>query len=612
MNGLKMLPTFVLKDNRMIMYNNLSWNEKNELNKHCKIESTIEGRPLYKKFYNEARYRIVKYGGNITRKEYESIKKWALEKGLYILVNSKDFNGHGSKWSSILLSETNLGKEFMEKHGIYECFSKLGPLQKIKRQEKMLGNYMFMPIKPNVKLGTNLEIEGCIYVSSEYAKNVNKTWKHKGIKARIIHGSKTAFVLKSLIFLVDNLDCDILIPEDENKLKLSAEQIANCFAINPDIDSAKSFSRNLVNKDTGKVGRKPKVAMDMALFMDFPLRVKKCEVFKKILMRDPSITTEEIAQKLFSYQVEDEEGNITIEYNQIGKRLLEVGNIFNPDIWPEASKVIANSIRKAIIPRVKGVYGQAFPEEFVQYVKAGSKIEYKKGYVIGYPMSVPIKTTVKILDNMIFINKELWKILGRDFDGDQIFFMQMKHVPCYFNWAKEEDRNELKNILQMAEKVKSKEEISLIDAQMIVNEQSALIGKIYNANKIILGAYIYSGKLSMKDLVKIDMYNNATLTQQAINGLKYSANEQIKTIDEDFIHEYNKQNAKKLGIERIPDIDNKTLNKVRLIYNTIKYTSNIENFLKVARKCDYNSKYFFERELSRFGLWSIYGQKKRI
>lgn len=609
MNNLKMLPTYVLKDNRFVMYNNLSWGEKNELNKHCKIESTIEGRPLYKEFYNKARYRIIKYGGNITRKEYEAVKQFAMEKGLYILVNSKDFNGHGSKWSTILLSEQNLGKDFMQKHGIYECFSKLGPLQKIKRQEKMLGNYMFMPIKPKVVVGTNLPIEGCVYVSSEYAKNVNKTWKHKGIKARIINGSKTAFILKSLIFIVDDLNCDILIPEDENKLKLSAEQISNCFAINPDIDSVKAFSRNLVNKDTGKTGRKPKVAMDMALFMNFTLRYKKCDIFKKILMKDPSISTEDIANKLFSYQVEDDEGNVTIEYNQTGKRLLEVGDIFNPDIWPEASKVIANSMRKALIPRVKGVYGQAFPEEFIRYVQAG-KVEYRKGFVIGYPMSVPIKTTVKIVQNMIFINKELWKILGRDFDGDQIFFMQMKHVPCYFDWSKEKDQEELKNILQMAEKVKSKEEMTLIDAQMIVNEQSALIGKIYNANKIILGAYIYTGKMSMKDLVKIDMYNNATLTQQAINGLKYSANEQIKTIDEDFIHEYNKQNAKKLGIESIPDIDNKTIQRVKMVYNTLKYADNVETILRVARRCDCDSLYFFERELSRFGLWSIYGQQK--
>ena len=112
----------------------------------------------------------------------------------------------------------------------------------------------------------------------------------------------------------------------------------------------------------------------------------------------------------------------------------------------------------------------------------------------------------------------------------------------------------------------------------------------------------------MKDLVKIDMYNNATLTQQAINGLKYSANEQIKSIDEDFIHEYNKQNAKKLGIESIPDIDNKTIQKVKMVYNTLKYASNIETFLNVAKKCNYDSLYFFERELSRFGLWSIYGK----
>lgn len=602
----KVVPTAVLKDNRLYNITDFTMQDQMKILKHSKNLVNIEGRPLYEKYIDNSLHRIVIYGGNITEQQYKQIQDYAYAKGLYILVNSKDFLGGTSRWSQVYLSKRNIGKEFLIESDIYEEFMcNINDLQKVKRHEKLLGTYIEMPIKPKVLVGPKHVNEGYILVSRDYVNKINKYFKDKNIDFKLMNCSKTAKILKSNIYIIDNLkDYDVIVPADENKFKLSAEKISKNFSINPSINSYNSFSRNLKDKFTDKIGRQPRLPLDSCCFLDVSLNSSKVEIFKNMI--EGNIEKESIANALFSYQMEteNENGESTFErkYNLYGEQLMqEDKSLLDSDIWDKANPIIGKAVIQHMIPKMKGVYGKAMPSDLLPLTKG--KKEVKVGSLFRFPLMTPVRCTTTICNDIIYVPKDLWTVIGGDFDGDDVNFQELDSMPVYFNWDKESDRRELTQLLQMPVKNNQKEKIKLIDAQMIVNKQASLIGKIYNANKIVIGGYIYSGKLSMKDIIKIDIYNNATLTQQAINGLKHSTSSIKEEVNTDFIQKYNFDNKHIFGIHQLPELSENVLNKAKYFYNLIKYPNNITDIINGSRVASPTSPYWFEREVSKFRSW---------
>lgn len=605
---LKYLPTLVLINNEFKPISGLTYDERLMVLSHGKNIENIIGRPLYEKCLKKCTHSIIKYGGSFSDEEYLKIKEFAFVNAYYILNSPKDFIASKQKWAQLFLCKNNVIKEYLQEYGIYDNFKALPDLQKSKRAEKFLGKFIIMPdeLKPSVSITPNYHSEGCIFISEAYMKKCNKYFKKKGIDYRITYGSKSAFCFKSIIFPLvgKQINCDLIVPESENKLKLSVEQISKVFAVNPDIDSKKAFSRNLRIKVKGgaeRIGRIPTLALDTCSFLSTDLNFDKIQIYRDML--DEKLPKEQVAEMLFSYEVKEtvngEEKNV-LKYNKYGEAILNGASIYDKAIEPHAFKVITNSIMRSMLPKVKGIYGQALPKHLIQHHK-GHKETYQFCSIIRYPQMVSIKVDVTLVDNIIYVPEDLWLLMGGDYDGDNVTVFTGE-VSCFFDWSKEEDRNELYKLLKMPQKEKSNDKMLLIDAQKLSFDQTTKIGQTYNANKVIVWAYIEAG-LDIKSAIKIDIYNNATLTQQNINGVKHSASK-IAKVDTTFIDNYIKEHQEQIGIEILPVLPNNIIEHSKLMYNAFKYCYDIRNIINMSKNCKSDSRNYFERQISRFKDWT--------
>lgn len=608
--NMKYMPTLALINNRFIPLSGLTNEERLACYAHGKNFENINGRPLYERCLNKSTHSIIKYGGSFTNEDYDIIKKFAFENNYYILNSPKDFLANRTKWSQIFLCKDNVIKEYLEEYGIYENFKAIPDLQKSKRAEKFLGKFIIMPaeLKPTVKITSTYEGgEGCIFISESYMKKCNRYFKNKNIDYQLTYGSKTGFCFKSIIFPLVGKDIafDVIIPESENKLKLNEEQASRVFAVNPDIDSKKSFSKNLRIKIKGgaeRIGRTPTLALDTCSFLGIDLDFNKIQVYKDIL--EEKLPKEKVAEMLFSYEVKEDVNGVekfVLKYNKYGEAILNGASIYDKDIEEHAFKVITNSIMRSMLPKVRGVYGQALPNNLMYHHK-GKKQHFNYCQIVRFPLVIPVKAKTTIIDNIIYVPEELWLLMGGDYDGDTATVYNQE-LPCYFDWNKEEDRAELHKLLKMPVKEKSNDKMLLIDAQKLSFDQTTKIGQTYNSNKVVIWSYIYSG-LSMKQAIKIDMFNNATLTQQNINGMKHSASK-IEKIDVEFIQNYIKENQEQLGLDKLPVLSSSVIDHNRKMYNSFKYCNDIRRLILMSRKCNANSLNFFERQISRFRDWKF-------
>ena len=221
----KVIPSMVLRDGQIRSLSQLSIEDRIILNNHSKNVDMMYNRPLLQKYLNECELRVVKLYEGFTEAEYNKINEFANQNGLKIQPNTKDFVPSSTHFSCIYLSSRDLVKEFLEEKGIWEAFrDNVKDIQKNKRLEKMLGEWILTPFHPKVKIIPDLKDyndqhthEGAIIVSKEFADKCNKAWEAEfmmyekevqikiGSPYKIINGSKTSFILKSLILISPNV-----------------------------------------------------------------------------------------------------------------------------------------------------------------------------------------------------------------------------------------------------------------------------------------------------------------------------------------------------------------------------------------------------------------------
>ena len=298
-----------------------------------------------------------------------------------------------------------------------------------------------------------------------------------------------------------------------------------------------------------------------------------------------------------------------MKYNKLGEKIIKGESIHSDEIWPEANKVLVKAIHKAIKPTVNGFYGQVMSMKFLpQFQKLGYRVEtYSDGALIRYPSTVPIKCTVKLCNNILFVDELLWaKVLNGDIDGDQGFYLRSKTLPILFDWNKEEDVQELLKLCQFdsVEKSKKKVQIDMVKSQFEVGESQKNIGNIYNRNKAVMIAYIYAG-VDPKIVTKMDMYNCSTLVQQAIDSLKYDVSDKADRdeVTINYIINYCEENKDKFGISELPKLNDIQISKAKRFLGAAKSTYNLDRIIKVAQEADKNSKVIYERILSYFKDW---------
>lgn len=622
----KIMPSMVLADGQIKSLSKLSIADRVAVNNHGKNIMIMKNRPLLQRYLRDCELRIIKLYEGFTKKEYDLINQYANSKGLYIQPNTKDFLPTASHFSCIYLSSKNIIKEFLQERGIWEAFDKnVKDVQKNKRLEKILGEWIEMPIKPKVVVTPDLidfehthTHEGCIIMSREYAEKCNKLWieqynnlsneekeEQKG-PYQIINGSKTSFILKSLIMLTNNLNgVDIIIPESENKLKLTAEQIENNFAINPSISSETCFSRNLFkDKKKTKRNRLPEICIDTMFLCNAPAYTKKLKFIKDIY--EEKIKGKLVADKLFSYY---DVNTGEIKYNHYGEKILNGESIHSEEIWKEANKLLVGAIHKALRPTTNGFYGQVMPLRFLpQFMKQGYKVEtYTDGALIRYPSTVPIKCEVKIANNILFVDEVLWtKVFNGDSDGDFGFYLRSKTLPILFDWNNDRDSQELLKLCQFdsVEKSKTKIKIDMVQSQFHTAECQKTIGSIYNRNKAVMIAYIYAG-VDPKIVTKMDMYNCSTLVQQAIDSLKYDVSNSV-TQDEvtiNYLINYCEKNKDKFGINKLPKLNDTLILKAKKFFSAVKNIYDLDKIIKIAQEANPESNVIYERIASIFKDW---------
>jgi len=390
-------------------------------------------------------------------------------------------------------------------------------------------------------------------------------------KHNIPFGAKTTGPTKGLMaYSTVETGYDIIIPENENKLNLTEEQLSKSFWINPSITPSQMFSKNLVNKFTERIGRNPTEGHDLSSICGRKPESKWLKQCKDIY--DGIADKETIAKTLFMYK--DKAG--ISKYNTYGERILAGESIHTHDIWPIAKDILWGVIRKSFQPRVSGIYGVMMPKPLLRYYGiSGTK---KEGWFTRWPWTLPIYDKVEIWKDCIFADPDLISIYGGDYDGDQCAVYDKRSINGILIWKK--DKEWIKKQMILPEKVESTEDKTVEEIIAIQLDQYSGCGRVFNAAKIAVDAARYEGR-NIREIYAMDMNLGSKFVQPYIDGIKY------KHCDQSY-------NAYHFG--EMYTVDKKSIDHSKTFFNGIRNRrGNIDGLIDLAQHANRDSKSYYEQ-----------------
>jgi len=570
----KYLPTFVLIDGECKHWMKLTSEEKKHVFIHGRSEYSINQRPLFKRLIEESEYSIMKYGGGFTEKEFIDICNKTKVSGKFVQPLLKEAHGGGrgaTSWGVVHIAKENLIEKYLKEMDILEEFLKLPKSKQVNRIHKFIGQYNDFPVKPRVKLGLPYPLEGLIFATPSFMKKCN-----------IPFGTKTTGPTKGLIIptTVDSDEWDIVIPENENKLKLSEEKLSNNMKLNLQLIPQNLFSRNLKRRFSKEVGRNPSEGLDMASILGRMPKKEWLEEARSIY--EGRATKEVIVKTLFTY--ENQKGEEVC--NIYGTRVLAGESIFKEDLWPHADKALMTMIKKAIQPRIEGIYGVIMPIDLLKYYKANSK--KMVGWLTRFPWTLPILTEVKVWNNCIFVDNDLWQCFGGDYDGDQGAVFGKYVMKGHLSWK--HDRKWIQQHMSLPEKVDNAKDIRSIEEVIgcILGQYSGC-GRTFNAAKIVVDSARRAG-WNRKQILELEIKLQVNEVQPYIDGLKYMhADAEVKTP---------LMLAKECGVPT-------DYIKVDMMYFTPLRgrSAGVDDLVSIGKLASENSLAFYERIISYFKDW---------
>jgi len=535
----------------------------------------VNERPFLKEIMKESLWTIMKFGGAFTGEEFSELNKLCQEKGYQLQWLMKEAHGGGRgarAWGYAYVAEKNLIEEHLRKRGIWEEFNKIPKAKQINRIQKFVGPGEKFPVKPRVKIGPKFKHEGLIIASPSFMKRCN-----------IPLGAKTTGPTKGLIIPspVDTNEWDIIVPENENKLKLSVEQLEENMMLNRHLEPAKLFSKNLKKKMSPGIGRNPSHGFDLGSLLN---KLPSKEWLKEAKdIYEGRAENEAIADALFSYKTKDGDK----KYTPCGVRILAGESLFKPDIWEEGQKALLTMVRKALQPRIRGIYGVVMPVSLLK--EYGVKGEKKIGWITRFPWTLPVLTTVYVWEHCIFVDEELWLTYGGDYDGDQGAIFDIDVIDGSLVWSR--NKEWIKDHMKMPEKKDALEDPrSMEDIIACQLDQFTGCGVTFNNAKIVVDA-ARQANWNAKSILQLEMNLQAIEVQPYIDGQKYA---------------HAKGKAKRpvdLALQYARGLT-KHLNNSKKYFRTIRGNgTSVENIIATAKEANPNSGSYYERVVALFKGW---------
>ena len=350
-------------------------------------------------------------------------------------------------------------------------------------------------------------------------------------KCNIEFGCKTTGPTKGLLVpLPDHCDTneyDILLPENENKIKLSAEKLADLMRIVPGLAPSHLFSRNLRRKFAEKMGKNPKESWDLCSILGKMPSQGFIEEVRAIYegIAEPGT----IANMLFCY--EDKAG--VKKYTKTGEKVLAGQSIFNDDIWPEAAKSLVTAFQSAIQPCIDGIYGVVMPMGLLECY-GEVETESISGWITRFPWIVPILTKVKVYKDCIFVDEELWSCYGGDYDGDQGAVFGLHAIKGHLSWKDSKNHANIKEWMSLPTKEEATDDMSYMEVIASQLDQYRICGMTYNACRVAEDGARYRG-MSTNDILEMSIRMQAIEVQPLIDGFKYKAKKNNVITNDDLL-----------------------------------------------------------------------------
>ena len=576
-NDDRLIPDYLFVEGKLLHWKEIKSEMRLEAWKHVKHIGSVANRPLYYRFIRECDACVMNYGSGYTADEWIDICKLASDNKFVVQPILRDARGGGrgaSGWGFAWFARENLIYKYLAEMGILEEFKGLPYAKQVTRIGKLFSEQQMFKRKPRVVLADDSEYEGLIYATPSFMAECN-----------IPFGAKTTNVTKGLLVPLpyDNSKYDIVVPANENKLKISAEKLSDLMVMNPTLTPQKSFSRNLIRKFSGKVGKNPQEGLDLSSILGRKPKKEWLEDCYKVYMEQT--TPQETADLLFAY-----ENTILGEkvHNTFGKRVLAGESIFHPEIWPEANKALFTAAKKALQPRIKGIYGTLMPKELLRDYKLTG--ELMTGWFTRFPWTMPMKTEVEIHEHCIFVDNDLQKVFGGDHDGDQGAVFDEHIIKGHLDWNKQKEWIKLN--MALPDKVESTEPFKdLNDSIAVQLDQYSGCGKTFNSSKIAIDNKRYHGATVM-ELIETEMKLQSKEVQPFIDGLKYQHASEMKKAEE-LVAQYYCGPVK-------------TVPHIRKYFSPLRTKAGeLTALLEAARDADPASKSFYEGACALFKDWPL-------
>ena len=565
------VPEYIVnKDLELIPFNKISGKFRRDVLNHCQHINFIKDRPYMKRKLKNT-FTIMKPNGGFSGEEFKKIQKRAEDKGYVVQWDVQRIHGgsQGARsFGKMDIGKKQIAKEILKELGMWEAYKKLPLSKRMDRLHKIFGPMQKFEEKPKVKIipETSYELDGLIFADPSWMK-----------RNGIPFGAKTTLATKGLLvpMNMDIQNADILVPENENKWNLTTNELSGNIRWREDQSPEYSFSMNL--------NRYPTARFDMLSLLniipgeDFEISLAR----QKAIYEGDTPTPREL-YIMFGYENSDGEKVLRDE----GVRAYLGENIHSRSIWPEAEKSLMKWILNEMQPNMKGFYGIAMPMGLLPKHRRKKTV-----WLTRWPWTEYIKTEVGIYNHCIFVDEELMKLFGGDFDRDQVACVYEDQIDNGLEWPK--DKEKLEKLFSLPEKEEAEfpdnwDEYDVISYQL---DQYSGCGQAYNNKEIALDIARVAGK-SREEVRDMDIVLSSKIVQPFIDGFKYAGSDSAPSV---------RDMLKKCNI----DWTGINLNKYKDLFRTWRSRStSLDDIIMASDICNSDSPSFYEKITSIFKGWN--------
>ena len=292
---------------------------------------------------------------------------------------------------------------------------------------------------------------------------------------------------------------------------MSEAKFAKLAGYDPELVASKRFGRNL--KTTNKagvefIGRNPNFGLDIQATVGYNPSIDLTDI-NRVLRWD---IDDELKKKFFMYN-----DNGTLKLNMVGRDIFEFGcNMSDINIRYQVYDILMGDIYRQLRENVKGDFGTAAP---LSLLPAEHYHMTKTRIVVGYSGGIIAMARVAVVNDLVYVEDDIWTAMGRDFDGDLAFTFRHWIFP---NKRVISNINQLRANYVLPKKVEELDDRNDIDTLIDILKQSKLCGILYHNGKIFVDACRMAG-LGDTELVSMEVKVMA-MVEQVIHAFKGKVN----------------------------------------------------------------------------------------